>query len=47
MSLCKLVDTDSILCFVCMLLLYTVLSFIFTLAFAALPLDILSGIDSK
>ena len=53
MSLCKLVDSDSILCFVCMLLLYTVLSFIFiyfTLAFAALPLinfDILSGVDIK
>ena len=46
----KLVDTDSILCFVCMLLL-TVLSFIFIyFTFFALPLinfDILSGVDTK
>ena len=46
---CKSVDTDSILCFVCMLLLYsTVLSLLFT--FFALPLinfDILNGVDTK
>ena len=49
MSLCKLVDTDSILCFVYMLL--TVLNFIIIyFTFFALPLinfDILSEVDTK
>ena len=47
MPLCELVDTDSILCFVCA----AVLSFIFIyFTFFALPLinfDILSGVDTK
>ena len=50
MSLCKLVDTDSTLCWLCVCAL-TVLSFIFIyFTFFALPFinfDMLSGVDTK